>query len=338
MAYGSQAMDDSVKDRWSPTQELLRDAVVWDAHGCLPLAPGSDVSGLRRYAASGVSFVSINVGMDFNAQADVVKTLAYLRRWIAAHPDEVVIAGRADDVLAAKAAGRLAVAFDLEGSEPLDGSVDMVSLYFDLGVRQMLMAYNRNSRAGGGCMDDDSGLTELGVRVVEEMNRVGMLVDCSHTGYRTTMEIMELSSAPVVFSHSNPRGLWDHRRNIADEQIVACAGTGGVVGINGVGIFLGDNDTRSERVVDHVIYVAELVGPEHVGLGIDYCFDDEEFQEFVRKNPGVFPAGEFEFTGFAEPEQVPEIAELLVRRGLTRGEVLAVLGGNFLRVARQVWG
>lgn len=312
-------------------------ALVWDAHGCLPLAPGSDVSGLRRYAASGVDFVSINIGMDFNPQHEVFNTLAYFRRWIAAHPDEFTLVGTIDDVHRAKEEGRLAVAFDLEGSEPLDGNLDMVSLFYDLGVRQMLMAYNKNSRAGGGCLDEDSGLTEFGRRVVEEMNRVGMLVDCSHTALRTTMQMMEVSSDPVIFSHSNPRALCDHRRNILDEQIRACAETGGVVGINGIGIFLGANDTRSERIVDHVAYVADLVGADHVGLGIDYSFDDEEFQEFVRQNPHVFPTGDFEFTSFAEPEQTPEIARLLGERGFSETEVAAILGGNFLRVASQVW-
>ena len=315
----------------------LADTIVWDAHGCLPLAPGSDLSGLARYRASGVDFVSINIGMDFNPWTEVVKTLAYFRRWLAERPDEFVVVGTVEDVLRARAEGRLAVAFDLEGSEPLDGEVDMVSFYYDLGVRQMLMAYNKNSRAAGGCMDDDSGLTDLGRAVVEEMNRVGMLVDCSHTGLRTTMEIMEVSSDPVVFSHSNPRALCDHRRNILDEQIVACAQTGGVVGINGVGIFLGENDTSSERIVDHVAYVADLVGAGHVGLGIDYSFDDEEFQEFVRQNPEVFPSGDFEFTGFAEPEQVPEIAELLAARGFSDEESRGILGGNFMRVASRVW-
>jgi membrane dipeptidase len=320
-------------------RSLLADTIVWDAHGCLPLAPGSDVTGLRRYAASGVDFVSVNIGMDFNPWTDVIKTLAYLRRWIGERPDEFVLVRTAEDVLRAKAESKLAVAFDLEGTEPLDGEVDMVSFYYDLGVRQMLMAYNRASRAGGGCLDEaDGGLTDFGRRVVSEMNRVGMLVDCSHAGYRTTMEIAEASTEPIIYSHSNPRALHDHPRNILDEQILACARTGGVIGINGVGIFLGDDDIRSERVVDHVAYVADLVGPEHVGLGIDYSFDDEEFQDFVRNHPEAFPAGmAFEFTRFVEPEQMPEIAEILLARGFSTEEARNVLGGNFLRVASHVW-
>ena len=312
--------------------------LVWDDHGCLPLEPGADISEIRRYARAGVDFVSINIGMDFNPWTGVVKTLAYFRRWLGERPDEFVLVGTADDVLRAKEAGKLAVAFDLEGTDPLDGSLDMISLYYDLGVRQMLMAYNAANRVGGGCMSEDAGLSDFGRRVVEEMNRVGMLVDCSHTGYRTTMDVMERSAAPVIFSHSNPRALCDHDRNVRDEQIRACAATGGVVGINGVGIFLGENDTRSERVVDHVAYVADLVGVEHVGLGLDYVFDQEELQQFVRDHPEVFPAGKsFDTIAFAAPEQIPEIAELLVARGFSEADTRAVLGGNWLRVARTVW-
>ena len=317
---------------------LVRDALVWDAHGCLPLSPGSDVSGLARYSASGVDFVSINIGMDFNPLADCVKTLAYFRRWVGERPEQFVLAGTVDDVERAKREGKLAVAFDLEGTEPLDGDLDMVSFYYDLGVRQMLMAYNRNNRGGAGCMGEDVGLTPFGRAVVEEMNRVGMLVDCSHTGYRSSMEMMEVSTAPVIFSHSNPRALWEHDRNVRDDQILACARTGGVVGVNGIGIFLGDNDTRSERVVDHVAYVAELAGPEHVGIGLDYSFDQEELQDFVKNHPEVFPAGaKFDAISFVEPEQIPEIADLLAARGFSEAEVRGILGGNFLRVARRVW-
>src|SRR4051794_35546450 len=105
---------------------IVEGALVWDAHGCLPLSPGCDVSGLARYAASGVDFVSINVGMDFNPLPDVVKTLAYFRRWIAESPERFALAGTVDDVERARREGKLAVAFDLEGTEPLDGDLDMV--------------------------------------------------------------------------------------------------------------------------------------------------------------------------------------------------------------------
>ncbi|HKB33391.1 MAG TPA: membrane dipeptidase [Candidatus Dormibacteraeota bacterium] len=109
----------------------------------------------------------------------------------------------------------MTVAFDLEGTEPLDGSLDMIETYYDLGVRTMLMAYNEPNRAGGGCHGDpEIGLTAFGQAVVREMNRIGMLVDATHCSRRTTFDFFELSEAPVVFSHSVPAGLKKHPRNV----------------------------------------------------------------------------------------------------------------------------
>ncbi len=169
----------------------------------------------------------------------------------------------------AKREGKLAVSFDLEGMDALNGDIGMVDVYYRLGVRQMLFAYNRNNKAGGGCHDEDIGLTPFGRDVIREMNRVGMLVDCSHCGHRTTMEAMEVSTAPVIFSHSNARRLCDHERNIRDDQIKGCAATGGVIAVTGVGRFLGPRGPVVEHVVEHIDYMVELVGPQHVGLGMD---------------------------------------------------------------------
>ena len=130
------------------------------------------------------------------------------------------------------------------------------------------MAYNKKNLVGDGCHErTDAGLSLYGIDLVEEMNRVGMLVDCSHTGYRTSMEVMEISTRPVVFSHSNPRSLWEHDRNIRDEQALACAATGGLVGVVGVGIFMGENDASTDALLRQIDFYAELIGPEHIGSG-----------------------------------------------------------------------
>jgi membrane dipeptidase len=203
----------------------------------------------------------------------------------------------------------------------------------------MLIAYNRNNKAGGGCQDDDTGLTATGRAILDEMARVGMVLCCSHTGYRTSLEAMEYSSNPVIFSHSNPRALKDHERNIPDELIRACARTGGVVDINGIGIFLGDNDISTETVLRHVDYVAQMVGAEHVGLGLDYVFDRSELDEYLRAHPEIFPPekGYGDAMAIVEPERFPKIAEGLLKMGYTDGQVQGVLGENNLRVATKVW-
>jgi len=318
---------------------LHQDAIVWDDHAGLEPHPSSDLEVLERWRAAGANFLSVDVGYDVIDWQTTVKTIGAYLTWLEKNSERFTLVKLVDDILAAKSEGKMAVAFDLEGMNALNGEVYMVSLYYRLGVRQMLFAYNRSNLAGGGCHDADGGLTDFGRRVIEEMNRVGMLVDCSHTGYRTTMEVMEAASQPVIFSHSNPMALHKHGRNIVDEQIRACAKTGGVVGINGIGIFLADRLAPTKAVVDCVCYVADLVGHDHVGIGLDYY--PETVVSWSAKNPSYWPASEDYGRGgpmrVADPEQLPEITEMLLRRGWSEGDIRKLLGENFLRVARATW-
>jgi len=153
------------------------------------------------------------------------------------------------------------------------------------------------------------------------------------------MEVMQHSTAPVILSHSNPLGVWRHYRNVRDEAMRACAATGGVVGINGIGFFLGRNDARTESIVRHIDYAVQLVGPHHVGLGLDYVFDQQELVDFLRSNPQLFPTEVYgnEPPRLAAPEQIPEIAAALARLGYPPHDVRAILGGNHVRVARSAW-
>lgn len=322
---------------------LYDEALVWDQHACLPLRPEeSAVEELALYAKSGVDFVSINVGMDSTPPLDALKVLSAFRHGVLQREDRFALVGSAPDVARAKAAGRLAVAFDLEGTEPVDGSLDMIQTYYGLGVRTMLIAYNEPNRAGGGCHGDPQlGLTTFGQAVVKEMNRIGMLVDATHCSRRTTFDLFELSATPVVLSHSVPAGVKQHPRNVDDEQMLACAQTGGVIGINGVGIFLGDNDASTESLVRAIDYAVQLVGPEHVGLGLDFVFDRAELSAFIEANATTFPSG-FGYTEngpvhFASPDQLPAVTSALGVLGYPDDAIMGILGGNFYRVANQVW-
>src|SRR4026208_422341 len=315
-----------------PAEQIHAQSLVWDAHACFPLKPNADLTELKRYSDSGVNFVSLNIGMDMDSFENVVQVLARFRNYIAAHPDRYILASTVKDIREAKETGKLAIAFDLEGSDPLLGNINLVSFYYDLGVRQMLLAYNKDNRASGGCMEGKIGLTDFGKNVIREMNRVGMVVDVSHMGYLATMDAFDTSIAPVIFSHSNPKGLRNHARNISDEQIKACAKTGGVVGINGIGDFLGG--TSSELVVENIEYVTNLVGPEHVGIGLDYVVDKQELTEYINGHPDVFPPEKFnDYLAMVEPEQIPEFTELLHQKGCSEKIISGILGGNFLRVA-----
>lgn len=318
--------------------EIYASAVIWDDHAGFECRPDAKLEQLGEWREAGVTYLSVNVGYDVRPWANTVKTLASFRRQVAASEDCVLVAS-IDDIHNAKRQGKLAVTFDIEGMESLDGDADMIDVYYDLGVRHMLFAYNLNNRAGGGCHDQDIGLTDFGREVIARMNQVGMVVDCSHSAYRTTMEAMEASTQPVVFSHSNPRALVDHPRNITDDQIKACAGTGGVIGINGVSLFMDDDGVTPERFADLVVYVAELVGSGHVGMGLDFVRKDPSLEALLSQNRDFWPSGNgYERTlAFMAPDTLPRVAELLLTRGFSEGEVRGVLGKNLLSLAQRVW-
>jgi membrane dipeptidase len=318
----------------------LASPFAWEQHCCLPLQAECDIDPLRRYLDVGVSYLSVNVGFAPHDIEATMRVLSSWRRQVALSSEFFALATTVDDILAARQRGRLAVGFDLEDSNPLGGEIGMVQAYYDLGVRSMLLTYNGENQAGYGChAPNDTGMTGFGRAVVDEMNRVGMMVDVSHCGYRTSMDAIERSASPVIFSHSSMRALWDHERNIRDDQALACAATGGVIGINGVGIFLGDNDISVPTMARHIDYAVELVGPEHVGIGTDYVFDNEDLNRELRENPQIFPES-YRRAGRADffpPEHLAALEAELGSHGYSTADIAGIMGGNFLRVARQVW-
>lgn len=312
---------------------------VWDAHAGLNPSPSTDLNVLDEWRKSGVDYVSINIGFDAVSRDHALGTLSAYRRWILAHPERFALVATTSDIGDTKKAGRLSVSFDIEGTNALGGDANMVAVYHELGVRQMLFAYNLSNDSAGGCHGRDVGLSEYGAEILSEMNRVGMIVDASHASYRTSMDLIERSRTPVVFSHSNPRSVWKHERNISDEQIKACAARGGVIGLNGLGIFLGDNDIRNETLLRHLFYILDLVGPDHAGLGFDYS-PDVNLGALLTSRTDYWPRGHQYDTPnirHAGPACIPALTEGLTAYGLSKTQINGVLGNNFARVARATW-
>jgi len=322
---------------------FLREAQVWDAHAGIFPAEDADLSGVTEWTTARVDYVSINIGFDVIAWEDSMRVLEAYRIKLGAMDDSVLLIRTVHDIDLAIRQGKLAISFDIEGANALNGNVDLVSTYHGLGVRQMLLAYNLDNDAAGGCHGQDIGLKPFGKAIVRELNRFGIIVDCSHAGYRSSLDIIATSDQPVVFTHSNPAALCNHQRNIHDDQIRACADTGGVVGINGMGIFLGNNDIRVETFADHVCYVAELAGPEHVGFGLDFKpaqKDAADLTSILASRPDYWPAGQRYDTPdikLFSPANMAEVLCLLRQRGWSDSELHGFLGGNFRRVAEQVW-
>lgn len=320
--------------------QVIQDSLVWENHACMPFTGIRRVlPQLARYRQAGFDVIHLNIGDSDIPLETIVGVLATFRAWLAERPDEYLLATRIDDVMRAKRESKLAVCFDIEGAYALGDQLDLIPFFYGLGVRWMLMAYNRGNLVGAGCHDaKDEGLTSFGRRFVAEMDRVGMIKDVAHTGYRTARDVIEASRLPVNISHSNPRAHNDHPRCVPDDLMRACAQTGGVMGISGLGIFLGRNDISTQNVVRSIDYSVNVMGIDHVGIGLDYVFDLDALDSFSGAKADIWPPEHYsEPSRFVPPEQLGEIVDALIAKGYRDADLSKLLGGNFLRVARQVW-
>ena len=191
----------------------------------------------------------------------------------------------------------------------------------------------------------DAGLSDFGIRLIKAMNRAGIAVDLSHTGIKTTLDAMDVSEKPVVFSHSLARAVRDSPRNLTDEQIRRVAEMSGVIGINGFPPFVADTTRPTlDDLLKHVDYMADLVGIDHIGIGIDFEYIDESMQAtslkhynyFVKTgqwNPADYPPPPYYYPrGLDDPRSFPNLTKALLERGYNNEETKKVLGGNFMRV------
>lgn len=313
--------------------------LIWDQHACLPLQPDAAVDPLLRFPNAQPTYVSVNVGYSPQSFDDSSKLLSHFRSEID-RTDGLALAPTVADVDAISTSGQIAIGFDLEDSGPLDGDLANVARLFDLGVRTMLPSYNHANAAGCGCLDAvDTGLTDWGRALVAEMNRVGMVPDGSHCSTRTGLDLCETSSRPVIYSHSCMDAVWGHPRNITAAQAKACAATGGVVGITGVGIFLGPTTPTIEAMIRHVEHAVELVGIDHVGVSTDHSFDADDFLREIDGHPESFDASytRWGLIRWMPPETFVTLGAELRRRGRRDDDLRKLLGGNFRRVAQESW-
>lgn len=245
--------------------------------------------------------------------------------------EDFTLATCARDIEEAKAAGKTCALLSIEGGEAVEGSLALLRGFYRLGVRAMGLTWNqRNDIADGvGEKSAGSGLTDFGVSLVKEMERIGMLVDVSHLSDSSFWAVAKVAERPFIASHSNCRALASHPRNLTDEQIEAIAKKGGVIGVVYCPAFVDDSpeNVSLKRLCDHIDHIKSVAGIDHVGLGSD-------FDGFGPPLGGPDAAK----VVLKDVSELPKLTEELASRGYTEEEIRKVLGGNWLRVYREVLG
>jgi membrane dipeptidase len=230
---------------WRLERPWLGETIICD--GLLPwakelLPPGARLADqLARFHANGCDHISLTAAAGSEGTSEAMARLGFLRRELAAMGDRVCIADDATAISQAKAEERLSVSFHFQSATPFGPDLDLVEAFKGAGICRAILAYNEANVFADGCHETrNAGLSALGQRLIARMDVVGMRVDLSHCGERTTFDALDAPlKHPPIFSHSNARSLFDHERNITDAQIKACAERGGYIGVNGVGMFLG---------------------------------------------------------------------------------------------------
>ena len=320
--------------------QLHRDAIVIDGHCDTLLSViedkrsivtrsekgNNDVPRLREGGVTAQIFALFAEPPSLGGVAPTWQALRLLDAFYQAmeQTPDLILATRAADVRRAKAEGRLAGIIGLEGAEGLRGDLGVLRMLYRLGLRNLGLTWSVRNEAADGVFESRTGggLTEFGVKLVKECNRLGIMVDIAHLSPAGVRDVLALCEGPVVDSHANAQALCGHARNLSDEQLDALAAKGGVVGVVFVPDFVADDPAAKnlEMVLKHIDHIVHVVGEDHVGLGSDFDGFD-----------GVLP-------GLEDATRFPAITEGLVARGYSEEAVRKILGGNWLRVFEQVAG
>ena len=279
----------------------------------------SDLPAMREGGLDAGYFAVDNTRAWGNHLAYVLDGFGWFHAELQAHSDQLALALTADDILAAKAAGKVAVVLAIENSEALERSLHVLPMLYRVGVRTMTITHSIRTFAGDGerAHHSGGGLTEFGQDLIAAMNDIGMLVDVSHLSVPAFWHAMQATSAPVIASHSSCRALNEHGRNLHDDQMKAIADGGGVIGVSCVHHFVHWTNPTLELYLDHVEHAVNIAGIDHVGFGSD------------------FDGGSYLLD---DARQVPQITQGLANRGWTEPNLRKFLGLNHLRAFRAACG
>lgn len=331
-------------------EELHKSSIVIDA--TCPLANHQEY--WRNYIDGGFTAIAPTINMPPNFVRDTIQRLGVWLAKIRDNSDTLMHVLTVEDIYKAKEDSKLGLIFHFQGSTPFETDLNNVGVYHKLGLRMVQLTYNIKDFVGDGCAERTScGLSDFGLKLIAELDRSGIVVDCAHTSYQTTMDAIEASTNPVIVSHGNAMAVRDHKRNLPDDVLKAIANNKGSVGLTGYPDFVSEGKPPSlEDLVDHAEYMANLIGIDHVHIGMDYFWaqkgvaSDEEawavYNDFVAR--GIWSPSEYSPPplmypdGIDMPEKIGNLTAALLKRGFTDEDVKKILGLNLIRVFKQVWG
>jgi len=302
---------------------------------------------LQPYRDSGINVFHIGVGLGGpDAYNETLKFFASWNGFLAHHDESFMRVDTPFALARVKKSGKIGIILGLQNSEQFRTGAD-VDFFYSLGQRVSQLTYNSRNMIGNGSTERrDDGISDFGALIIERMNRVGMAVDVSHCGDRTTLDAFDISKKPVLITHSNCRALVPgHPRCKTDEAIKKMGASGSVMGITGVRMFVkADEPTTIEDALNHFDHVAKLVGVEHLGVGSDIDLDgyDDMPPELNRQlragYKGTYGFREkIDIEGIDHPKRMFDLTEGLIRRKYSDSDIEGILGGNFKRVLSQIW-
>ncbi|MEY8395385.1 membrane dipeptidase [Lachnospiraceae bacterium 45-P1] len=309
---------------------------------------------------AGASAINVTVPGTKDSAGNAMRSIIDYFAVVNDFSDKLMHIRTVDDIYKAKKEGKVGVIFGAQSCEFVDHNCldASVEVYANIGLRIMQIAYNHSTFAADGCFSEsDAGLTNDGKALIRAMERNGVVLDLSHMGCRSALDCMDYTEKPPIFSHSNPRALFDTPRNITDEMAKKCAGLGGVIGVRCYNVMLwnGKEWPTIEHYLDAVAYWAELVGVEHVAFGVDSILtpgayphrDIKQFSKLARsQGDSCFAyhsaaAGRDLFGKFLEGLEslanIPCLIDGLLKRGFSHEEIKKIAGENWIRVYGQWW-
>ena len=306
-----------------------------------------DEATFQKYKGSGINVFHHSFGSGGpDAYNQGINYFGAVNALIAGADQYLMRIDSANDFKTIKSSGKVGVMLGLQNSEHFRRPSD-VQTFWDIGQRVSQLTYNSRNLIGNGSTERrDEGISDFGAAIIEAMNKVGMVVDVSHCGDRTTLDAFEISKKPVLITHTNCRTLAPgHPRCKTDEAIKAAGKSGGVVGITGVRMFVKTTEpTTIEDALNHFDLVKKLIGPEHLGVGSDMDLDGyDDLAPEMNKRLRASYKGSYGFRekidieGLDHPKRMFDLTEGLIRRKYSDAEIIGVLGGNFARVLGEIW-